>query len=60
MSLQTVQSPCDDHAMFAEALKGYLERTYPVIGVVFDGRALIKEARRLKPEVIVADIGCPF
>jgi len=49
----------DDHAIFAEALKVFLERTYPVVGVVADGRALIEAALRLKPEVIVVDVGMP-
>ena len=39
----------DDHAIFAEALRAFLERTYPVVGVVSDGRALIEAAARLKP-----------
>ena len=34
----------DDHIIFAQALKVYLERTYPVVGVVPDGRALIESA----------------
>jgi DNA-binding NarL/FixJ family response regulator len=50
----------DDHAIFAEALKSYLERTYPVVGVVSDGRALIEEAIRLRPDVIVADVAMPI
>ena len=49
----------DDHAIFAEALKVFLERTYPVVGVVADGRALIDAALRLRPEVIVVDVGMP-
>jgi DNA-binding NarL/FixJ family response regulator len=49
----------DDHAIFAEALRAFLERTYPVVGVVADGRALIEAALRLKPEVIVVDVGMP-
>ncbi len=50
----------DDHAIFAEALKIYLEQTYPVVGMVSDGRALIEAALRVKPEVIVADVGMPI
>jgi len=50
----------DDHAIFAEALRGLLEKTYSVIGVVGDGRAMVSEAFRLRPDVIVADIGMPF
>jgi DNA-binding NarL/FixJ family response regulator len=50
----------DDHAMFAEALRGYLEKSYTVIGVVRDGREMVAAALRLQPDVIVADIGLPF
>lgn len=50
----------DDHAIFAEALRVYLERTYPVVGMVSDGRALIEAALRLRPEVIVADVAMPI
>jgi DNA-binding NarL/FixJ family response regulator len=49
----------DDHAIFAESLRVYLERTYPVVGMVSDGRALIDATVRLKPDVIVADVGMP-
>jgi DNA-binding NarL/FixJ family response regulator len=49
----------DDHAIFAEALKVFLERTYPVVAVVADGRALIEAALRFRPEVIVVDVGMP-
>jgi DNA-binding NarL/FixJ family response regulator len=50
----------DDHAIFAEALRAFLDRTYPVIGMVSDGRALIEVAARLKPEVIVVDVAMPI
>jgi DNA-binding NarL/FixJ family response regulator len=50
----------DDHAMFAETLRGYLEKTFRVIGVVSDGRALVAEALRLRPDVIVTDVTMPF
>lgn len=49
----------DDHTIFAEALRVFLERKYAVIGVVADGRALIEAALRLKPEVIIIDVGMP-
>ena len=49
----------DDHSIFAEALKAFLERTYPIVGVVADGRSLIEAARRLEPGVIVADVAMP-
>jgi DNA-binding NarL/FixJ family response regulator len=50
----------DDHAIFAEALKIYLERAYQVVGMVSDGRALIEAALKLKPEVIVVDVAMPI
>jgi RNA polymerase sigma factor (sigma-70 family) len=50
----------DDHPMFAEALRGYLEKSYVVIGTVRDGRAMVAEAMRLRPDVIVVDIGLPL
>jgi DNA-binding NarL/FixJ family response regulator len=50
----------DDHAMFAEALRVYLEKTYTVVGVVPDGRAMVAEATRLRPDVIVVDVGMPL
>ncbi len=49
----------DDHAIFAETLKAYLEGKYPVVGVVSDGRALIEAALRLKPNVVIADVAMP-
>jgi len=50
----------DDHAIFAEALRVFLERTYEVVGLVGNGRALIEAARSLRPEVIVADVAMPL
>ena len=35
----------DDHAIFVDALRAYLEKTYAVIGAVADGRAMLQEAR---------------
>lgn len=50
----------DDHVMFAEALRVYLEKSYQVVGVVSNGRAMVADAIQLKPDVIVADIGMPL
>ena len=38
----------------------YLERSYTVVGVVCDGRAMVDEAVRLRPDVIIVDIGMPL
>jgi DNA-binding NarL/FixJ family response regulator len=49
----------DDHVLVAEALKSLLEPAYEVVGVVADGRALLDAAQRLKPDLIVVDVGMP-
>jgi DNA-binding NarL/FixJ family response regulator len=50
----------DDHEIFAEMLRGYLDRTFTVIATVADGLAMLKQAVRLKPDVVVADVSMPL
>jgi DNA-binding NarL/FixJ family response regulator len=50
----------DDHALFSEALRSYLEKNFEVIGQVSDGRALLNEATKLKPDLIIVDVGMPL
>jgi DNA-binding NarL/FixJ family response regulator len=50
----------DDHAVFAEALRRLLQDDFTVLGTVTDGRALIEEAARLRPQVLVVDIAMPL
>lgn len=50
----------DDHTLFLETLKCFLEKMHVVIGTVTDGRALVTEALRLKPDVIIVDFGMPL
>jgi DNA-binding NarL/FixJ family response regulator len=50
----------DDHSMVAEGLRSILEKSCDVIGIVQHGRELLVEAPRLKPDVIVLDVGMPF
>ena len=50
----------DDHAIFTDALRTYLKKMFTVIGVVADGRAMLQEAIRLRPDVIVADVAMPL
>ena len=49
----------DDHRMVAEGVKRLLEEEFELVGVVEDGRQLVETARRLRPDVIVADITMP-
>ena len=50
----------DDHAIVVEALRSLLSESYDVVGIVPDGRALLAEAIKLRPDVIVLDIGMPL
>ena len=50
----------DDHAIVVEALRSLLSESYDVVGVVPDGRALLTEAAKLRPDVIVLDVGMPL
>jgi DNA-binding NarL/FixJ family response regulator len=50
----------DDHAIFLEVLKCFLEKNYVITGTVTDGRSLVTEAIRLKPDMIIVDIGMPL
>lgn len=49
----------DDHKIVAEGLRGLLEPEFKLVGVVEDGRELLKKAEELSPDVIVADITMP-
>lgn len=49
----------DDHTIVAEGLEGVLGDEFDLVGSVRDGAALVEAARRLHPEVIVADIAMP-
>jgi DNA-binding NarL/FixJ family response regulator len=49
----------DDHDIVAEALGNMLERDYQVVGTAHDGLELVDMVKRLRPEVIVADIDMP-
>ena len=49
----------DDHRLVAEGLKSLLNAEFELVGVVEDGRAMLEAARKLRPDVIVADITMP-
>jgi DNA-binding NarL/FixJ family response regulator len=50
----------DDHNLVAELCKRLLETEFSVIGVVSDGRALVRAAGQSKPDVVVLDIAMPI
>jgi DNA-binding NarL/FixJ family response regulator len=49
----------DDHALLLAALRKLLEPTCQVVATVTDGRALVETVVKLRPDVVVADIGMP-
>jgi DNA-binding NarL/FixJ family response regulator len=50
----------DDHNLVAELCKRLLETEFDVVGVVSDGRSLVRLARDLRPDVVVLDIAMPI
>ncbi len=49
----------DDHQMLIDGLRTLLADEFDVVGTVADGRELVTAAKKLKPDVIVADISMP-
>ena len=49
----------DDHRMVAEGLKSILNGEFELLGVVEDGLMMLEAAKKLQPDVIVADITMP-
>jgi DNA-binding NarL/FixJ family response regulator len=50
----------DDHLLIAQALEHMLRAEFDIVGTVSDGRALIKAAGELLPDVVVVDIAMPL
>jgi DNA-binding NarL/FixJ family response regulator len=49
----------DDHNLVAELCKKLLATEFDVVGMVSDGRAMVRAARELRPDVIVIDVAMP-
>ena len=49
----------DDHRLVAEACKNLLEPEFNVLGLVLDGRELLKAEAELRPDVVILDICMP-
>jgi DNA-binding NarL/FixJ family response regulator len=50
----------DDHNLVAELCKKMLDAEFEVVGIVSDGRTLIRTAADLRPDVIIVDVGMPI
>jgi DNA-binding NarL/FixJ family response regulator len=50
----------DAHTLVLEGLRKILEPEFLVVGTAADGRALITEALRLKPDVVLAEVSLPL
>ncbi len=50
----------DDHSLVLAGLRRLVEDEGDVVGTVEDGRALIEEAQRLRPDIILLDISMPL
>jgi len=49
----------DDHTLMLGRVIGLLGPAFEIVGCVGNGRDLVQEAQRLKPDVIVLDITMP-
>jgi len=49
----------DDHTLIADLCRKLLETEFEVVGIVNNGRAMVRTAAELKPDVIVVDISMP-
>lgn len=50
----------DDHILLLDAFSKLLEPEFEIVGTVSDGQALIAEAPRVLPDLIVVDLGLPL
>jgi DNA-binding NarL/FixJ family response regulator len=49
----------DDHTLLAEACKKLLEPEFQVVGIVNNGRELVRLAQELEPDLAIIDIAMP-
>lgn len=50
----------DDHSLVLAGIRRLVEELAEVVGTVEDGRALLNEAQRLRPDIILLDISMPL
>ena len=50
----------DDHTVVAQALETLLKDSFELVGIVHDGRSLLKAVETQRPDVIITDISMPL
>src|SRR5262245_6518438 len=50
----------DDHTLFRQGLARLLESEVEIVGAVEDGRALLAQTRKLKPDLLLVDVSMPL
>ncbi|MBV8051557.1 MAG: response regulator transcription factor [Acidobacteriaceae bacterium] len=50
----------DDHVLILDGLRSALQGQYEIVGVAKDGRALVREAEKFKPDFVILDISMPL
>lgn len=49
----------DDHQLMLAGLSAVLSKDFEIVGAVTDGRQIVGECLRLRPDLVVLDIGMP-
>jgi DNA-binding NarL/FixJ family response regulator len=49
----------DDHVLILDGIRAALQPQYDVVGQAQDGKALVEQAEKLKPDLVILDIGMP-
>ena len=50
----------DDHSLILTGIRTILANDFDIVGQVEDGRALVDEALRLKPDLVILDVAIPL
>ena len=50
----------DDHSIVTAGVRSLIEQEWELIGEVADGRSLVEASLKLRPDLIIADIGMPI
>jgi DNA-binding NarL/FixJ family response regulator len=50
----------DDHVLILDGIRAALQAHFEIVGQAKDGKALVDAAQRLRPDVVILDIGMPL